>query len=110
MGRMHKIATTIQRQWLREIVSGRKRVEYRDIKPYWTRRFAAIRAPFLLRLINGMQSNAPEVTVVVRRVRKNTRSGNFQLSLGRIVDVRHWDRKREEPARRPRPSTTRRRR
>ena len=33
---MDKITTTIKREWLREIAAGRKRVEYREIKPYWT--------------------------------------------------------------------------
>ena len=97
---MDRITTTIKREWLREIVSGRKRVEYREIKPYWTKRFEAVARPFLLRLINGMQTDAPEVTVVVRRIRKNSRSGYFELHLGKLADVRHWDRKRGEPARR----------
>lgn len=81
-------------------MSGRKRVEYREIKPYWTRRLGHIEAPFLLRLINGMQAKAPEVTVSVRRVRKDTRSGNFELHIGRIIDVRHWDRTRGYPTNR----------
>jgi len=36
---MDTITTTIKREWLREIVAGRKKVEYRDIKPYWIRRW-----------------------------------------------------------------------
>jgi len=56
------ITTTIKRQWLREIVAGRKKIEYREIKPYWVRRLSAIETPFALRLINGMQAKAPEVT------------------------------------------------
>lgn len=96
---MDKITTTIKRQWLREIIAGRKRVEYREIKPYWSGRLAAVRAPFLLRLINGMQAFAPEATMVVRRVRRNGRTGEFELHLGRIVEVRNWDRRRELPRR-----------
>jgi hypothetical protein len=95
---MDRITTTIKREWLREIVAGRKRIEYREIKPYWTRRFSKTKPPFLLRLINGMQSNAPEVTVVIRRVRKNSRSGYFELHIGMVAEVRHWDVKRGQPA------------
>jgi hypothetical protein len=76
---MQTITTTIKREWLREIVAGRKRVEYREIKPYWTNKLESVELPFLLRLINGMQARAPEVTVVVRRVRKNARSGCFEF-------------------------------
>ena len=97
---MDKITTTIKREWLREIAAGRKPIEYREIKPYWTRRLSTITAPFLLRLINGMQSKAPEVTVLVRRIRRNVRSGHFELHLGRVVEVRHWDLKRERPRKR----------
>jgi hypothetical protein len=94
---MDIMTTTIKRQWLREIVAGRKKVEYREIKPYWIRRLSAVHAPFLLRLINGMSTKAPEVSVVVRRVRKNTRTGSFELHLGRVTAVRHWDRRSEQP-------------
>lgn len=97
---MGKITTTIKREWLREIAAGRKRIEYREIKPYWTRRLEEVQVPFLLRLINGMQSKAPEVTVLVKRVCKNTRSGNFELHIGRVVEIRHWDRPRGQPTKR----------
>lgn len=59
---MDKITTTIRREPLREIVAGGKKVEYREIKPCWIKRLSAVRTPFLLRLINGMQARAPEVT------------------------------------------------
>ena len=45
---MGKITTTIEREWLREIAAGRKLVEYRKIKPYWTKRLAQVKAPFVL--------------------------------------------------------------
>jgi hypothetical protein len=100
---MDKITTTIKREWLREIVAGRKPVEYREIKTYWTMRLSQIEIPFQLRLINGMQPSAPEVTVMVERIRKNARSNSFELHLGKIIEVRHWDAKREQPARRTKP-------
>jgi hypothetical protein len=94
---MDIVTTTIKREWLREIVAGRKKVEYREIKPYWTKKLSAVKTPFAIRLINGMQRKAPEVTVVVRRVRKNARSGSFELHLGKVTTVRNWDRRREQP-------------
>lgn len=94
---MEKITTQIKREWLKEIVAERKTVEYRDITPYWERRFKAIKPPFFLRLINGMSKNAPEVTVEVRRVGRNKKDGQFELYLGKIIEVRNWDSKRERP-------------
>jgi hypothetical protein len=97
---MDKITTTIKREWLREIAAGRKKVEYREIKPSWTKRFSRIRTPFLLRLINGMGQRTPELTVIVRRIRKNSRSWLYELALGKIVQLRYWNRRLEEPTRR----------
>ena len=33
-----KLTTTIRRPWLSEIIAGTKKIEYRQIKPYWTKR------------------------------------------------------------------------
>jgi hypothetical protein len=94
---MDKITTTIKREWLQEIAAGRKRVEYREINPYWTRRFSRANTPFLLRLINGMGARTPELTVIVRRIRKNSRSGNYELALGKVVALKYWNRKLGAP-------------
>ncbi len=90
---MDKLTTTIKREWLKEIVAGRKDVEYRDIKPYW-RKLESVHTPFRLRLINGMQKNAPEATVEVVKIRKNRSAGQYELHLGKIIEVKNWDRRR----------------
>ena len=69
------LTTTIKRQFLAEIVEGTKLIEYREIKPYWTKKFRKISVPFNLRLINGMSKTAPEVTVLITTIKKE-RSGN----------------------------------
>ena len=94
---MDKITTTIERQWLREIVAKHKKVEYREIKPYWQKRFDAVKTPFLLRLINGMQKSAPEVTVEIARVHTNKSQRRFELTIRKIVSTKNWDKKREIP-------------
>ena len=95
---MITITTTIQREWLREIVAGRKRVEYREIKPYWDRRLVDVPRPFLLRLINGMTANAPEVTVRIDRVVRRESVGEYRLYIGAVVRYRNWDKRLEQPA------------
>ena len=42
---MDTITTTLERQWFAEIVDRKKRVEYREIKPYWTSRLSKVRTP-----------------------------------------------------------------
>jgi len=46
------IATTLKRQWIAEIVDRKKRIEYREIKPYWTLRLKRVKTPFRLVLRN----------------------------------------------------------
>jgi hypothetical protein len=64
-----------------------KRVEHRDIKPCWTGLLSKVDPPFLLRLRNGMQRRAPELPVVVTKVRNNFRSGNYDLHLRRTCAI-----------------------
>ena len=88
---MKTLTTTIKRQYLREIIAGTKKIEYREIKPYWDKRLANYDPPFLLRLINGMSKSAPEATVEVVKVKKNRWRGYYELHLGRVIDVQNDD-------------------
>jgi hypothetical protein len=94
---MDRITTTIEREWLADIVAGTKRTEYRQIKPYWRKRFAAVSLPFELRLINGMQKNAPEVTVLVDRIRINAPQRQFELHIAKVLRYANWDKRRRVP-------------
>ncbi len=82
---MQTLTTTIRREPLAEIWSGEKKIEYRRIRGHWEKRLSGCRAPFLLRLINGMTVHAPQVMVSVERVRRNKQSGYFELCLGKII-------------------------
>ncbi len=88
---MEKLTTTIRREPLYEILKGTKKVEYREIKEYWEKRFQKYRTPFLLRLINGMSKNAPELTVIVSRIKRDNYNGFFELHLGEIIETRNCD-------------------
>lgn len=94
---MHKITTTIQRQWLAEIVAGTKTIEYREVKPYWTMRLVqsggtTIPCPFKMRLINGMSKKAPEVTVRIDKITVDTHvpPTQFELHIGKVLNVKNW--------------------
>lgn len=84
---MDRITTTIQRKFLAEIVAGTKKIEYREIKPYWTRKFDVISCPFALRLINGMDRRAPEVTVKINKI---TAGDSYALHIAKIMEVKNW--------------------
>ena len=78
----------MERKWLDEIVAGTKKVEYREIKPYWTKRLEGIECPFELRLINGMSKSAPEATVRIDKVTVGDKGTRFELHIGEIVSAK----------------------
>ena len=88
---MQRLTTTIKRRFLAEIIEGTKNIEYREIKPYWTRRFQKVSVPFELRMINGMSKTAPEVTV---RIDKITKGKEWELHIGIILNYRNWPMKK----------------
>jgi hypothetical protein len=100
---MDTITTTLKREWFAKIVDGSKRIEYREIKPYWTSRLSKVTTPFRLVLRNGMDHPIPVLTVRIDRIvpnptRKNRRrKGVYALHIGRILKVEHWDKKRKRP-------------
>lgn len=94
---MDRITTTIKRQWLAEIVSGTKKIEYREMKPYWRKRLAKVSVPFELRLINGYTQQPPEVLVRINRVRANRAEKLYELHIAKVLKVRNWDKRRRAP-------------
>lgn len=94
---LDRITTTISRKWLAEIIAGKKKIEYRAIKPYWTKRLKGVGRPFELRLINGMKRPIPEVTVIIDRVTSSERNREYRLHIKKVVDFKHWDTRRQVP-------------
>jgi len=95
--RYDRITTTIEREWLAEIIAGTKKIEYRRIKPYWTKRFARVSVPFELRLPNGMSPPVPEVTVLIHKITKG--AGEYRLHINKVLGYKHWDKRRRKPKR-----------
>jgi hypothetical protein len=89
-----RITTTIEREWLANIIAGNKKIEYRQIKPYWTKRFERVSVPFELRLLNGMNPPVPEVTVLIHKITKDRRAGDYQLHIKKVLGFKHWDKRR----------------
>ena len=91
-----RITTTIEREWLAQIIAGTKKIEYRQIKPYWMRRFAKVSVPFELRLLNGMNPPVPEVTVLIHKITKDRRAGICELHIKKVLGFKHWDKRRQK--------------
>ena len=99
MKKYDRITTTIKREWLAEIIAGKKKIEYREVKPYWTKRLKSTTVPFELRLINGMTPPVPEVTVLIHKITTNRRAKEYELHIKKILGFKHWAKRRQMPKR-----------
>jgi hypothetical protein len=91
------LTMNIERQFFAAIVDGTKRIEYREMKPYWKARIEPLKTPFTLRLLNGMTHPVPEAVVEVKRVTRHPAEREYRLHLGRVLSVRRWDRRKQQP-------------
>jgi hypothetical protein len=94
------LVVNIKREFFADILAlpRRKWIEYRDLSEYWESRLENVgKPPFNLRLLNGMTPPVPEATVRVMKVVRKKKDNRFELHLGRVLSVKHWDRKKEWP-------------
>ncbi|GAB1472071.1 hypothetical protein MASR2M66_29490 [Chloroflexota bacterium] len=94
------LVVNIKREFFAAILAQprRKSIEYRDMTDYWESRLEKVGpAPFNLRLLNGMTPPVPEATVVVTKVIRKKSTKTIELHLGDVVEIHHWDRKKEIP-------------
>lgn len=92
----------IKRQFFAEILAQprRKDIEYRDMGTYWeTRLENAGKPPFNLHLRNGYNPPIPEAIIRVIKVVRSKKDKQIKLYLGKVLSVKHWDRKKERPTR-----------
>ena len=93
---MRILHLTLKKQWFDMIASGVKREEYREIKPYWTRRLADLGTEYdAVKFRNGYRRDSPTVTVELDGVfsgmgRKEWGAPNervYILRLGNILSA-----------------------
>lgn len=77
---------TLLRKWFDEIASGKKKIEYREIKPYWTKRLfdneGLLKKYDFIIFKNGYSKNCPEMKVEFKGLRVREQ---YELLLGKIV-------------------------
>jgi len=97
---LNTLTMNIKRVWFASILSKpqRKKIEYRTMSDYWLNRIEKVgKPPFKLRLLNGMLPPVPESTMIVTKVVKDKKNGELQFHLGKILEVKYWDREKEKP-------------
>jgi ASC-1-like (ASCH) protein len=82
---------TLRREPFAAIAAKKKRIEYRDQKPYWRKRLEG-RTYELIEFRNGYASNAPKMLVEFRGLRRYGKGPNayYAIRLGRVLKLTNW--------------------
>lgn len=97
---MRVLQLTLKKKWFDMIASGEKQEEYREIKPYWSRRFlshnALLNPYFFVLFRNGYAKDAPEIMLELKSITiggakpewsDNWQGDVFVLRLGQIINA-----------------------
>lgn len=77
------------KRWFDQIREGTKTIEYRQVKPYWTRRLfnedGTVRPYKEILFTNGYGKTRPKMRVEFLGV--SERNGNYEIRLGRVLEI-----------------------
>jgi hypothetical protein len=81
----------LHREFFAAIAAKEKRIEYRMQSPFWRKRFEGRKYDAIL-FRNGYSSNAPEMLVDYRGLRRygKGRDAYYAIRLGRVLKIKHW--------------------
>ena len=91
---MKYLYLTLKKNWFDLILSGEKKEEYREIKPYWEKRLIWKKYDRII-FRNGYATNAPQFTIKLKSITQGTGKSEwgaekgkryFVLSLGEIIN------------------------
>lgn len=78
---------TLQREWFDEIRRGVKKIEYREIKPYWRTRIEGRQYDEIF-FRNGYNPDSPTMRVEYLGYDIDRAGGYYELKLGKVLEVR----------------------
>ena len=71
---------TVKREWFDKIKSGEKTIEYREAKPYWTKRLKGMTFDSII-FVNGYMSDSPSITKTWIKTEKLKSGINTDLGI-----------------------------
>lgn len=85
---MKTLHLTLHKKWFDQILAGTKKIEYREIKPYWTKRLFnddGTQKKFdVIFFRNGYSKNCRKMKVEFKGIRKG--KNQYEVLLGKILD------------------------
>jgi len=94
------IYLTLHKKWFDQILSGEKTIEYREVKPYYTKRFCPERGvclrkkwfdPSKVKIIfkNGYSKTSPQLIARVKKIEIVEKSGKQYFAI-HLFDVKTY--------------------
>lgn len=86
---------TLEKRWFIDIASGKKKEEYREVKPYWTKRLkdqGEFKWFDQIYFRNGYRPTDPFMKVVFAGIRETTisRKKHYAIKLGSILQIKNY--------------------
>ena len=75
---------TLHKKWFDKIKAKEKTIEYRDIKPYWTKRLEGKEFDEVW-FKNGYSKTSPFMRVKLKKIVKKEK---YELHLGKILEIK----------------------
>jgi len=86
MNQKNILHLTLLKKWFDLIASGGKTKEFRDIKPYWTKRLLGKNFDEIY-FKNGYSKNAPFMRVEWKGMKKE--NGKYVILLGKVLEIKN---------------------
>ena len=84
---MNILKIVIKKQWFDEIASGKKKTEYREVKPFWQSRLydkdGKKKQYDRIEFINGYNANARRM--ITKYEGFSVRDGRYHIKIGKIL-------------------------
>ena len=78
---------TLLKKWFDLITSGKKTKEFREVKPYWTKRLLG-KSFDEIYFKNGYSKNAPFMSVECKGIKKE--KDNYVICLGKVLEKKNF--------------------
>ena len=83
---MKEIYLIIKKEYLQKIINNEKKIEYREIKPFYIKKFENISIPFIIKFQAGYNKNALSKNVIINKVKKDIKNSMYELYIEKILD------------------------
>ena len=85
---MRILHLTLIRKWFDKIACGEKTKEFREIKPYWTKRLKG-KTYDEVWFKNGYNKNVPFMRVELKNIEE--KENKYVINLGRILEIKNYN-------------------